>query len=158
MLTDIVRAGVAAGSRSNRRQSMVCSVRCGPGMQDLQFGPAVVVSDYRDGQVRIGGELDGQLTELDGRQALGLLPDVPGGRAAEDGLADLDHALVSLPGPGARRRVQRRPVTATALSRIPYNRSLLVTGAQPDARPSRPSPGNRENSLQGEQGPGGGRR
>jgi hypothetical protein len=36
------------------------------GMQDLQFLPAVVVGDYRDGQVRVGGELDGQLAELGG--------------------------------------------------------------------------------------------
>jgi putative transposase len=42
--------------------------------------------------------------------------------------------------------------TAAARSRIPYNHSLPVTGAQPDARSGRPSPGNRENSLQGRQG------
>jgi len=36
------------------------------GMQDLQLGPAVAVGDYRDGQVRVGGELDGQLAELGG--------------------------------------------------------------------------------------------
>jgi hypothetical protein len=139
VLTDIVRAGAAADSRSNRQavDSVLGAVRRA-GMQDLQFLPAVVVGDHRDGQVRIGGELDGQFAELGGRQALGLLPVVPGCCAAEDGLADLDHALVSLHGPGARRRVQRRPTTAT--SRIPHSRSLLVIGAQPDARPARPSP------------------
>jgi hypothetical protein len=47
-------------------------------MQDLQFLPAIVIGDHRYRQVRIGGELDGQLAELGGCQALGLLPDVPG--------------------------------------------------------------------------------
>src|SRR5690348_1759681 len=51
-----------------------------------------------------------------GSMVLRLLPDPPGGCAAEHGPADLDHALVSLPGPGARRRVQRRVTTATALT------------------------------------------
>jgi len=52
--------------------------------------------------------------ELGGGQALGLLPAVPGCCAAENGLADLDHALVSLPGPGTRR-VKLRITTATAV-------------------------------------------
>jgi hypothetical protein len=33
-------------------------------MQHLQFLLAVVVGDHREGQVRVGGELDGQLAEL----------------------------------------------------------------------------------------------
>jgi hypothetical protein len=36
-------------------------------MQDFQFLPAIVVGDHRDGHVRVGGELDGQLAELGGR-------------------------------------------------------------------------------------------
>lgn len=111
--TDMVRGGVALEPVAV--DGVPGTVRRA-GVQDFQFGPAVIVGDHRDGQVRIGGELDGQLAELAGGQSLGLLPDAPGCRAGQDGLADLDHALVSLPGPGARRRVQRRVTTATALT------------------------------------------
>lgn len=73
------------------------------GVQDLQLGPAVVAGDHRDGQVLVGGELDGQLAELGGIQDPGLLPDVRGVGAAEDGLADprgQGPCAVAAPGPG----------------------------------------------------------
>ena len=68
------------------------------GMHDLKFVPAVVVADDRDGQVRIGGQLDGEVAQL-GHQGRGLLVDLSGLAAADDGLGNGDHSGV-LGAPG----------------------------------------------------------
>ena len=63
------------------------------GVQDFEFLAAVAVGDHQHGQVGIRGQLDGQVTERSGREAGGLVPDLPGGRTAQDGLADSLHRV-----------------------------------------------------------------
>jgi uncharacterized protein DUF6542 len=50
--------------------------------QDLEFLPAVRVGGHRDRQVRVPGQLDGQVTEAVALEPLGLLPDPGRCRAA----------------------------------------------------------------------------
>ena len=68
------------------------------GMQDSEFLGAVLVGDHRDGQLRVHGEFGGQVAQGSGSEPGGLLADLRRRRAAEDDLADGDHAG-SPPGP-----------------------------------------------------------
>jgi hypothetical protein len=48
------------------------------GVQDFQFLAAVLIGDHRHGQVRVGGEFGGQVTQRSRSKAGSLVPDLPG--------------------------------------------------------------------------------
>jgi hypothetical protein len=92
------------------------------GVQDLQFSAAVGIGDHRDGEIRIFREAGSEFTELGGRQAVGLVPDLLGVGAAEDGLADRDHARY----PSFARALARRAKSTGSPRPVPPGRAVSL--------------------------------
>ena len=103
----------------------------GAGVQDFEFGGAVLAGQDGDGQGGVGGQVDGEGAQRDGVEPGGVGADLVGRGAAEDGPAgDGGHAVIPFPsGPGGGRVRGRQGCPPGALGWRPGLPRPLAWGA-----------------------------